>query len=54
MDVSATSAMAQANSPRSRAALTSDFETFLNLMTTQLRHQDPMKAVPAIKQQVEF
>lgn len=45
MDVSATSAMAQANSPRSRAALTSDFETFLNLMTTQLRHQDPMKPV---------
>lgn len=47
MDVSATGGLGAATSPTSQssAALTTDFETFLRLMTTQLEFQDPLNPV---------
>ncbi|MFD1807768.1 flagellar hook capping FlgD N-terminal domain-containing protein [Gemmobacter lanyuensis] len=45
MDIPATAATPQAAATRSRGSLTSDFDTFLTLMTTQLQHQDPLKPV---------
>lgn len=42
MDVTAPGSATAASSGSSTAALTSDFQTFLKLMTTQLQEQDPL------------
>lgn len=42
MDIAATTGTTSARTGTSTAALTSDFQTFLKLMTTQLQEQDPL------------
>lgn len=42
MDIAATTGTTSASTGTSTAALTSDFQTFLKLMTTQLQEQDPL------------
>jgi flagellar basal-body rod modification protein FlgD len=45
--MSATITAASGNSPTPRPRLNADFDTFLSLLTAQLRNQDPLKAMDA-------
>jgi len=50
MDISAVTATAtQSETPRAFSQLTQNFDTFLTLLTTQLRNQDPLKPLDTEK-----
>lgn len=54
MEINTATATATAATPKKAAAISSDFNTFLKMLTTQLKNQDPLKPIDSADYAVQL